>query len=103
MGVESDTERAVLLSTSDFAQSATYTPSGGSGSTINGVFDAADGLVDLGGRVGVTAGDPQFHCRTSDVSSAAEGDALVTGSTNYTIRDVIDDGTGMTTLMLEAD
>ena len=30
-------------------------------------------------------------------------DALVTGSVNYTIRDVIDDGTGMTTLMLEAD
>ena len=47
--------------------------------------------------------DPQFVCRTSDVSSAAKGDALVTGSVNYTIRDVIDDGTGMTTLMLEAD
>ena len=26
---------------------------------------------------------------------------LVTGSANYTIRDVIDDGTGMTRLMLE--
>ena len=52
-----------------------------------------DGLVDLGGRVGVTSADPGFHCRTSDVNSAAEG-ALVTGSVNYTIRDVIDDGTG---------
>jgi hypothetical protein len=70
---------------------------------INGVFDNGDGLVDLGGRVGVTANDPQFVCRTSDVSNAAEGDALVTGSVNYTIRDVIDDGTGMTTLMLETD
>ena len=47
--------------------------------------------------------DPQFVCRTSDVSSATEGDALVTGSVNYTVRDVIDDGMGMTTLMLEAD
>ena len=47
--------------------------------------------------------DPQFVCRISDVSSAAEGDALVAGSVNYTIRDVIDNGTGMTTLMLEAD
>ena len=28
-------------------------------------------------------------------------EALVTGSTNYTIRAVIDDGTGMSTLMLE--
>ena len=64
---------------------------------------ATDGLVGLGGRVGVTSSDPGFHCRTSDVSSAAEGDALVTGSSNYTVREVIDDGTGMTTLMLEAD
>ena len=76
---------------------------GPTGSSINGIFDNGDGLVDLGGRVGVTSGDPQFVCRTSDVSSAAEGDALVTGSVNYTIRDVIDDGTGMTTLMLETD
>ena len=36
-----------------------------------------------------------------DVSRVVEGDALVTGSANYTIRDVIDDGTGMTRLMLE--
>ena len=64
---------------------------------------AAVSAVDLGGRVGVTVGDPQFVCRTSDVSSAAEGDALVTGSVNYTIRDVIDDGTGMTSQMLETD
>ena len=47
--------------------------------------------------------DPQFVCRTSDVSSATEGYALVTGSVNYTVRDVIDDDTGMTTLMLETD
>ena len=46
--------------------------------------------------------DPQFVCRASDVCSVAEGDALVTGSVNYTIQDVIDDGTSMTTLMLEA-
>jgi hypothetical protein len=76
---------------------------GGNGASINGIFDNGDGLVDLGGRVGVTATDPQFVCRTSDVSSAAEGHALVTGSTNYTIHDVIDDGTGMTTLMPETD
>ena len=47
--------------------------------------------------------DPRFVCRTSDVSSATEGNALVTGRVNYTVRDVTDDGTGMTTLMLEVD
>ena len=85
MAVEADTERAVFLATSDFAQAATYTPSGRSGSSVNGVFDNGDGLIDLGGHVGVTSGDLQFVCRTSDVSSAAEGDALVAGSVNYTI------------------
>ena len=103
MGIEGNTERAVFLSTADFGQSATYTPNGGSASAINGIFDAGDGLVDIGGRVGVTSADPSFHCRTADVSSAVEGDALVTGGTDYTIRDVIDDGTGMTQLMLETD
>ena len=101
MAVETATERSVFLSTDDFGQAATFTPAGGGSSTISGIFDAADGLVDLGGRVGITSDRPQFVCRTSDVSSAAEGDALVTGSVTYVIRDVIDDGTGMTTLMLE--
>jgi hypothetical protein len=103
MAIEGNSERAVFLSTEDFGQSATYTPNGGSTSTISGIFDASDGLVDLGGRVGITSGDPVFHCRTSDVPSAAEGDALVTGSITYTVRDVIDDSTGMTSLMLETN
>ena len=62
-----------------------------------------DSLVDLGGRIGITNADPNFVCCACDVSSAVEGDALVTGSINYLIRDVIDDGTGMTTPMLEVD
>jgi hypothetical protein len=53
--------------------------------------------------VGVALQQPRFHCRTADVSSAAEGDALVVGGVNYTIRIVQDDGTGMTMLVLEKD
>ena len=59
-------------------------------------------LYSHGDSVGVTSAEPSFHCHTSDVSSAAEGDALVTGGSNYTIREVIDDGTGMTTIILVA-
>ena len=44
-----------------------------------------------------------FVCRISDVSSTTKGDALVTGSVNYEILNVLDDGTGMTTLILEVD
>ena len=60
-------------------------------------------LLILGVALALLLAILSFVYRTSDVSSAAEGDALVTGSVDYTIRDVIDDGTGMTTLMLGAD
>ena len=48
-----------------------------------------------------------YNCRRQRnlpvLSEHAYGNVLVTGSVDYTIRDVIDDGTGMTTLMLETD
>jgi|TARA_Y100001963_G_C6522724_1_gene327357 hypothetical protein len=101
MAIEGDTERAIFFSTSDFGDAGTYTPSGGSSSTVNGIFDKDYALADLGGSVGIGSNDPRFVCRTADVSSAAQGDALVVRSTTYTVRSVEDDGTGITTLVLE--
>lgn len=102
MAIEGDTERAVFFSTDDFGSAATFTPSGGSASTINGIFDKDYALAAIGDGVGVGSNDPRFICRTSDVSSAANGDALVVNSVTYTVRNVEDDGTGVTTLVLEA-
>lgn len=102
MAIEGDTERAIFFSTSDFADAGTYTPSGGSASTVNGIFDQDYSLADLGASVGIGSNDPRFVCATSDVSSAASGDQLVVKSTTYTVRSVEDDGTGITTLVLEA-
>ena len=101
MAVEGDTERAIFFSTDDFATSATYTPSGGSAATVNGVFDKEYSLADLG-VVGVGSNDPRFICRTVDVSSAANGDSIVVNAVTYTVRNVEDDGSGITTLVLEA-
>ena len=52
--------------------------------------------------MGVGSNDPRFICRTSDVSSAANGDAIMVGGVTYTVRNVEDDGTGITALELEA-
>jgi hypothetical protein len=103
MAVESADDRAIFVNVDDFGVAATYTPSGGSASTVNGIFDNDFVEVDAGGGVAVALQQPRFHCRTADVSSAAEGDALVVGGVNYTIRIVQDDGTGMTMLVLEKD
>ena len=102
MAVEGDTERAIFFSSDDFGSAATYTPSGGSASTINGIFDKDYALAAIADGVGVGTNDPRFICRTSDVSSAANGDAIVVNSVTYTVRNVEDDGTGITTLELEA-
>lgn len=103
MAVESAADRAIFFEVDDFGTAASYTPSGGVAATINGIFDNDFIEVDAGGGVGVALQQPRFLCRTADVSSAAEGDALVINTVNYTIRIVQDDGTGITTLVLEAD
>jgi len=103
MAVETADDRAVFVSVDDFGVAATYTPAGGVASTVNGIFDNDFVEVDAGGGVAVALQQPRFHCRTADVSSAAEGDALVVSAVNYTIRIVQDDGTGMTMLVLERD
>ena len=102
MAIETDVERAVFFNTDDFGVAGTYTPSGGSASTVNGIFDKDFSLVEVGNQVGLESNDPRFLCRSSDVPSVASGDTMVVNSVTYTIRNIEDDGQGMTTLALEA-
>ncbi len=103
MAVESALDRAIFVDPDDFGVAATYTPSGGLATTVNGIFDNEFIEVDAGGGVGVALQQPRFLCRSADISGAAEGDALVVNTVDYTIRIVQADGTGMTTLVLEED
>ena len=102
MAIDNDTIRSIFLNTDDFGQTATYTPKGGSASTINGILDKESEDIEGGGEVGVIYSITTFTCRTSDCSSAGFGDSLATGGTTYTVREVRPDGNGMTVLTLEA-
>lgn len=102
MPVETDVERAIFFQTDGFGSTATYTPAGGDAVTINGIFEKDYEEIDAGGTIGFAATSPTFQCNTTDVSSAAEGDTLVVGSDSYIIRVVMEDGTGITMLQLEA-
>jgi len=102
MAVESSDDRANFLGTSDFGLAGTYTPNGGSASTVNGIFDKPSSSIPLDtGEVDVDSNTPTFLCETSDVASAASGDTLTVSSVGYTVIGVQEDGQGMTNLVLE--
>ncbi len=101
MAVESAADRAIFVSADDFGVTASYTPTGGSASNVKGIFDNEYFETDAGGEVAFALQQPMFHCRTADVSSAAEGDAITINAVAYTVRNVRPDGTGMTMLILE--
>ncbi len=96
MAVETADDRAIFIGVDDFGVAATY-----SGGTINGIFDNDFIEVEAGGGVGFALQQPRFLCRTADVINAAEGDAITISGISYIMRIVQDDGTGMTTLVLE--
>ena len=96
MAVESAADRAIFFDVDDFGVAATF-----SGSTVNGIFDNDFIEVETGAGVGIALQQPRFLCRTADISAAVEGDTITISGTAYTIRIVQDDGTGITTLVLE--
>lgn len=100
--IESDADLLNFLALDDFAEAATYTPLAGSPVTIQGIFDAPQASRNITEMMDVTIPAPQFVCRTVDVPNAADGDSISIRSVSYYVRVVITDGTGITTLMLEA-
>jgi hypothetical protein len=101
MAVETDIERAVFFDADDFGVTVTYTPDGGSATSITGIFEDEYEPIEVGGFVPVSSSAPIFHCKTSDVASAAEGDAMTIHAVDYIVRVVMNDGTGVTMLQLE--
>lgn len=101
MGIESDDDLNLFLEVDDFAIVATYVPAGKRGFYIKGIFDNPHASITATQMMDVTIPQPKFLCRTVDVVNAAEGDSLKIGATTYTIRIVLTDGLGMTTLLME--
>ena len=100
MAVEDADVIAVYFNVDEFGVQATVTPTGGSSSTINVIFDKPDETLGLG-EAGITSHRPSITCRTSDISSLAHGDSVVVNSTNYTIAEILRDGTGIAQIYLE--
>ncbi|MEY2654031.1 MAG: hypothetical protein RLZZ524_1059 [Pseudomonadota bacterium] len=83
-----------FFSEEDFAVAATL-----NGAAVTGIFDVPY-TEPLGNFVAGLA--PIFTLPTASASSAAQGQTLVIGATTYKVAGVEPDGTGITTLRLEA-
>lgn len=89
---------ADILVTTEFASDVTY-----NSTTIKGIFDNETIPIDGGGLVTVHQEQPRLTARTVDLSSIAEGQAMVIDGVNYTVQAFIHDGTGVTVVQLEKD
>lgn len=69
------------------------------GSSISGIFDNGNATGLNGLMLGT---NPVFLCATADMSGDARGKTLVANSVSYTVREAKPDGTGFSTLELEA-
>lgn len=102
MAVETADDRLLMLA--DFGVSVAYTYSSGAGTkTITGIFDNQYEAVDTGGGVAFAMQQPKLTVRTSDVQGATDGDQVVIDGVDYFVRVIMQDGTGITELMLEVD
>ena len=95
MAVESADDRAILLN--DFGIAVEY-----NGNDFIAIFDNDYEAVDGLGTVPVALLRPRILCRSADVSSVSIGDTLTIENADYKAVVIMDDGTGMTEMMLEA-
>lgn len=88
--------------TADFAVTGVFTPSGGSATTVYGIFDNV-----FSEDLQVAGSLPVFECAAADVATMAVDDLLtITGSAaddDYFVRTMRPDGTGVMALTLERD
>tara|TARA_R100000963_G_scaffold33993_1_gene26810 strand:- start:1782 stop:2111 length:330 start_codon:yes stop_codon:yes gene_type:complete len=84
MTFETSKDFSLFFDSDEFAETATYTPSGGSGSAISVIFDKPYQSVSMdSGNIDVEDIKPTVYCKTTDVSSAAHGDAIILDSITY--------------------
>lgn len=103
MPVESAADRAVFTNPDEFGAIASYTVAGGSPVALEGIFDDDYQLLGaFDNAPGIEGSSPVFHVVTSDLPAGyANGDAVTVNSINYTVVELMPDGTGLTILRLQ--
>lgn len=103
MAVETLDDRKVMVA--DFGVACTGSPTGGGSVSFTAIYDAQHALEEAGGFVAFSLDQPRLTCISAQISALAEGDTVTVPvdsvDTDYTIRVIMPDGTGITELALE--
>lgn len=101
MAIPLEADLDAILNKDEFATEVTYTPTGGSASTIFGIFDKPIVPVDAGGFVDVHEEQPRLACKTTSVPNIAYDDTMVISSVTYKVRAWQHNGVGLSNIFLE--
>ena len=104
MSIPLDSDISLMIGVEDFGVAATLTPVGSSATTLKGFFDRALEEQETDGALPIIMRTPMFTCRSTDIvahAAAMDGALIVINSVSYFVREVTDDGTGVSELRLE--
>lgn len=104
MSIPLDSDLSLMIGVEDFGVAATLTPVGSSATTLKGFFDRALEEQETDGALPIIMRTPMFTCRSTDIVAHAatmDGALIVINSVSYFVREVTDDGTGVSELRLE--
>lgn len=104
MPVESASDILQFLDPDEFGVAATYTLAAGGTSNIQGIFDKEfNEILENQFGAGVSVHPARFGMREADLPGGyGDGDELIVAAKTYKVRAHEHDGTGMTSLRLQA-
>ena len=100
MTLLADIARESVESFSDFDEDVTWTPAGGSATTIPAIYDRISEVTDIGEmlqREGVAA---MIDVATAHIPGIAHGDVMIVRGSTYRVVGIEPDGTGRTKVIL---
>lgn len=100
MALETDSDRLAFLDTETHGLTVSYTPSGGSATSIKAIVN--DEYLGIeGDSVDIEGKQIFLVCRSGDVPNIAHNDTFGFESKTFKVRNVRPDGTGFTEMLLE--
>lgn len=94
-------DQALTACEATFGEDVVYTPQGGSGVTVKGIYSNETFIPEPGTGLKVLSAKPSLFVKLSSLAAAPRiGDQAAVRGTTYKVSDILNDGQGGSTLLL---